>query len=100
VPAVQTVAIVRIGGDNINVTGSSHYANGTFTVAAPVNVGSPTGDPLGTTDRLVRTGTAWDADGFAVGQQVAIAGEWQFPSVTFARNAAGDTITRASGSWL
>ena len=93
-PAVQTVAIARLGGDNIVVNGSSHYANGNFTVTAPV-----AGDPQGTTDRITRIGTAWDADSFAAGQQVAITSEFTFPSVVFARNASGDTITRTSGNW-
>src|SRR5262249_62131154 len=92
----QPVAIVRLGGDAITVNGSSHYVNGSFTVAAPVG-----GDPQGTADRITRTdGKAWDvADSFAVGQQVTVTGEWRFPGVTFARNATGDTITRAGGNW-
>jgi hypothetical protein len=46
---------------------------------------------------------AWDADsGFAVGQQVSITGEWSFSGLTFARNSAGDTITRndVDGNWI
>src|SRR5262249_37337414 len=104
VPLVQSVAIIRIGGDEIDVNGSSEIVVGSttnntgMTVAAPINGV----DPTGTAARITRTdGKTWDKDsGFAVGQQITITGEWSFPAVTFARNAAGDTITRASGSWL
>src|SRR5262249_6789032 len=106
-PAVQKVAIVRIGGDTINVNGSSEVVTGNCDVAAPVPGTPPVGDPAGTADRLTRNdGNAWDGDGahagdsaFAVGQQVTISATFSFPQVTFARNAMGDTITRGSGSW-
>ncbi|MGY4311159.1 Ca2+-binding RTX toxin-like protein [Bradyrhizobium sp. JR3.5] len=93
-PAIQTVAMVRVGGDNITVNGSSDFVNGSMTVSAPVNT-----DPAGTLDRIVRgDGKAWDSDsGFAVGQQVTVTAEFSFPNVTFARSTAGDTITRNDG---
>jgi RTX calcium-binding nonapeptide repeat (4 copies) len=99
--AVQKVAIVRIGGDTINVNGSSEVVTGSFDVAAPA-----AGDPAGTADRLTRNdGHTWDGtdtgdSAFAVGQQVTISATFSFPQVTFARNVMGDTITRSSGSWL
>src|SRR5262249_17038022 len=39
---------------------------------------------------------------FAVGQQITISGEWSFSKLVFARNNAGDTITRTDvgGNWL
>src|SRR5205807_6483762 len=101
-PAVQKVGIVRIGGDTINVNGSSEVINGAFTVAAPI-----AGDPAGNANRLTRSdantwnGTNAGDAAFAVGQQVTISGEWSFPSLVFARNSAGDTITRTDvGNWI
>ncbi|MGY3658239.1 hypothetical protein [Bradyrhizobium sp. USDA 376] len=100
-PAIQKVAIVRIGGDTINVNGTTEYINGINTVAAAL-----AGDPQGTTNRITRSdGHGWASDhlgdsAFAVGQQITITGEWSYAGVTFARNANGDTITRSSGSWL
>ena len=97
---VNKVAIIRIGGDAINVNGTGETINGSFADAAPV-----AGDPAGTTDRLTRSGgSTWNGTNpgdaaYAVGQQVAITGEFSFASVVFARNATGDTIARSSGSW-
>src|SRR5262249_60058397 len=107
-PAVQKVAIVRIGGDTINVNGSSEVVTGNFDVAAPVPGTPPVGDPAGTADRLTRNdGHTWDGTGagdsaFAVGQQVTISATFSFPLVSFNRDAAGDTITRSDvgGNWL
>ena len=61
----------------------------------------------GTADRLSRNdGHTWNGtnagdSAFAIGQQVTISGEWSFPSLVFARNSAGDTITRTDvGNWI
>ncbi len=104
--SIPSVAVVRIGGDNINVNGTGEVVSGGFGVSAPVFAGS-TPDPQGTTDRLTRTdghtwnGTAAGDSAYSVGQQIALTGEWSFPAVVFARNAAGDTIRRTDGgSWL
>src|SRR5262249_55775201 len=68
---IQKVAIVRIGGDAINVNGTTEYVNGTNAVAAALP-----GDPQGTTNRITRSdGHGWASNNpgdsaFAVGQQI------------------------------
>src|SRR5262249_35947342 len=97
-------AIVRIGGDAINVNGTTEVVSLTAnndTIAAAL-----AGDPTGTVDRIVRSdGHGWASNNagdsaFAVGQQITVTGEWSYGAVTFARDNGGDTITRTTGSWV
>src|SRR5262249_61818710 len=70
-PAVQTIGIVRIGGDNITVNGTGETISGNFTVSAPVFNGQ-TPDPVGTTDRLTRSdGHTWNGIGGGEGAHPA-----------------------------
>src|SRR5262249_9981146 len=55
-----TIGVVRVGGDNINVTGASDVVNGTFNIVAPNMISRASGD--------------WKADGFVVNQQVTLTG--------------------------
>jgi hypothetical protein len=98
-PAVQKVAVIRIGGDNIIVNGTGETLTGSFfNIAAP-----PAGDMTGATNAITRTdGHSWNGSAtgdaaYAVGQQLSITGEWSFANVAFARADTGDTIKRLDG---
>jgi hypothetical protein len=69
-PVTGTVAIVRLGGNSIKVTGANAIVNQPNFTFDPAVVGT---DPAGTTGRITRSdGVTWDSGGFTTGQQVSI----------------------------
>jgi hypothetical protein len=89
-----TVGVVRLGGNNIKVTGSSKYVSQTFTLDPAV-----AGDPAGTVGRITRTdvGGNWVTDDFTTGQQVSISGGGQSGQFVVTGTANNGTTLLVSG---
>ncbi|MFZ1880264.1 MAG: Calx-beta domain-containing protein [Gaiellaceae bacterium] len=77
-----TIALVRIGGDAITLTGPSF--NGTVTTP--------------TTTTIVRTDGSWKTDGFAVGQQVILGGGLSGIYTVADISLDGTTLTVSGGT--